>query len=170
MRASGRRARWSMKYSVSKVAKTSVLMVLSRVEIAVLAPVRRQSTLRGSPRDGLAQLGVGEIDNPVVDLLVHLVLLQSIQSSLGEHCDMSREFGDAALIARGGPGAVAREHPLQDTSQFPVAERLIVRDVTDIERRVRRVRFEDLAATGEARRGRWCSTQECGGGVTSLTQ
>ncbi len=61
MRANGRRALWSMKYSVSNVARTSVWMVLSIADIAVLAPrpasiqPSRQTTSTGSFNSGSAR-------------------------------------------------------------------------------------------------------------------
>ena len=133
MRARGRRARWSMKYSVSKVASTSVGMVSRSVAMAVLAAMPGvDPALEPDDQHRFVEVRVGQEDDAVVDLVVHQFSKVRF-ASLGEHRDVRRVLLDAASVTGRGASAVAREHSLHDAGQLPIPERLIVGDVRHVQ-------------------------------------
>ena len=156
MRAIGRRARWSMKYSVSKVASTSVSMVVEqRADRRGRAEARVDPALQGDDEDRVVELGVGEEDDVVVDLVVHHVS----PGSLAPLWASSRDVASGTRRRCPGP---RRSRPRGSARRRPGGCRPASSSRTLDSRRprlrsrslARAYGVEDLVARREARRGR----------------
>src|SRR5579862_4635372 len=155
MCTTGRRARWSIKVSPSKVATSSVGPADSSAVMAPSAP-RPASTHPSSATTSTGRSRARSLWSSYRLIGPGSRGPESGAGGLGQHDDTLGEAVDARAVTGRGAADVAGVHPLEDAGELPVAEGHVEVEAADVAARRVGVPGAHLGSGGEAgdRRGR----------------